>query len=376
MTLEESIILVVDDENLARTIMTEILQEEQHSVIPAKNGLDALEQLEKNPTIDMIVSDMNMPGMNGLELIKELKKRERDVPVIILTSNDQISIAVEALKSGASDYLLKDENIDRTLSLSVERVREKRRLKNELAQKNIQLKKSNCELLELNDLKNEFLGIAAHDMRNPVTVIGEISEILLDEGPGALTEEQKELLEMINEASEGMLTLLNNLLDVSKIESGKLEIKIRKTSFKKILSVTVKLNKLLARKKDITFNTNIPEIPSFRFDPEHMTQVFDNLMSNAIKFSPPGSTIYISLEQKDNLAKVTVKDEGPGISENDQARLFKEFQRLSAKPTGGETTTGLGLVIVKKIIEAHSGFLEVTSKPGEGATFSFSIPMI
>ena len=230
-------------------------------------------------------------------------------------------------------------------------------------------------LFELNQLKNKFLGMAAHDLRNPLTSIRGFSEILFNEELGPVTEEQKEFLKIINTTSDEMLTLLNDLLDISVIESGKLDIRLKRGSLKKLLEDRIKINKVIADKKNITIQSKLADTPDIQFDPNRIIQVFDNLASNAIKFSPRDSNIYITLSKKDKMLRVSVKDEGPGISEEDQSRLFGEFQRLSAQPTGGEKSTGLGLAIVKKVIEAHNGTLEVESEPGEGATFSFKLPM-
>ena len=229
------------------------------------------------------------------------------------------------------------------------------------------------KLIELNELKNKFLGIAAHDLRSPLTSILGFSDILIDEEVGTITEEQKEFLEIINKTGKEMLTLINDLLDVSAIKSGKLELSLKPASLKKILEDRIRIYRIVAKSKEITLNESLSEIPEVLIDSNRIVQVIDNLISNAVKFSPSNSNIYIILGQKDNMIKVSVKDEGPGISEEDQTKLFGEFQKLSAQPTGGEKSTGLGLSIVKKIIQSHNGTIEVKSKVSHGSTFSFSI---
>ena len=230
------------------------------------------------------------------------------------------------------------------------------------------------KLVELNELKNKFLGMAAHDMRNPLTSIRGFSELLLED-KDSLTEEQIEMLTIISSASDNMLALLSDLLDISAIESGKLSIHFQKGSLQKVIEDTVKINRMVARKKKIRLHTSLFEIPDIDFDEDRIVQVIDNLISNAIKFSPVSSNIYISLKQEENTAKVSVKDEGPGISPEDQSKLSGEFQKLSTRPTGGEKSTGLGLAIVKKILDAHHGTVEVESQVGKGSTFSFKIPI-
>lgn len=381
--MEEYIkILVVDDDPFVRIMLQEILESAGYTVKTAGDGADALRIWNQDRgSAELIISDMNMEQMNGLELIRNLRKQQADVPIIILTVNDEISIALEAIRSGATDYLLKDENIQDTILISVERVMEKHRLKKQnlqlmkaLEQKNTQLEHSNRELLALNLQKNKFLGIAAHDLRGPIGGIMGLSGVLLEETMGKLSEDQSQFISMIHSVSKGMLELLDDLLDVSVIESGKLEIQPRSDNLKKLLENRIVICNFAAHKKQIRIHTDIPELPEFPFDAKRIAQVFDNYMSNAIKFSPLNSNIYVIMAEDGSMIRVSVRDEGPGISAEDRGKLFGEFQRLSARPTAGETSTGLGLAIVKKIIEGHGGKIAVDSSPGAGSTFSFLLP--
>jgi signal transduction histidine kinase len=231
------------------------------------------------------------------------------------------------------------------------------------------------KLVELNQLKNKFLGIAAHDLRNPLSSIRGFSEILLSEGAGPLSEEQKEFLTIIYHASEGMLALVNNLLDISVIESGKLDLQLKRQPLQKLLAERLRMSRIIGEKKQIGLQATCEEIPDVLVDGNRIAQVIDNLIGNALKFSPPGSMVYITLRREGEAAKISVRDQGPGISPQDQAKMFGEFQRLSAKPTGGEKSSGLGLAIVKKIVEAHKGSLGVESQLGLGSTFFFTIPI-
>lgn len=238
-----------------------------------------------------------------------------------------------------------------------------------------ELENSNDELFELNQLKNKFLGIAAHDLRNPLGAIRGLSEILLEDAKDGQDEEQQKWLAMIYKTSNEMLNLLNELLDISVIESGKLDLKLKPGSLTELLEGRVQIYQKVAARKKIRIHTTSSEILQPLFDENRIDQVVDNLLSNAIKFSPLDTDIYISIEQEENMVKVNIRDQGPGISEEDQPKLFGEFQKLSARPTANESSTGLGLSIVKKIIEAHKGEIWVNSTPGDGATFSFTLPL-
>lgn len=230
-------------------------------------------------------------------------------------------------------------------------------------------------LEELNQLKNKFLGIAAHDLRNPLVSVRGFSEVLLAEAVGRLTDEQKEFLTIINKTSDEMLQMVNDLLDVSVIESGKLEISRKSHSLRKILEERIRLLQVGAVKKGINISAEYDDVPEFSFDAGRLGQVIDNLVGNAVKFSPPGSEVKIALAQVNDSVEVVVIDNGPGISAEDSKKLFGTFQKLSASPTGGEKSTGLGLAIVKKIVEAHGGKVWAESEPGFGAKFKFNIPM-
>jgi len=159
------------------------------------------------------------------------------------------------------------------------------------------------------------------------------------------------------------------------IESGKIELDKQIHDFNLAVKQQVELNQLLAKKKDITLHMSLSDIPPFPFDQNAMIQVMSNLIGNAIKFSPPKANIFVVTEKAEDRIRFSVRDEGPGLSQEDQELLFKEFQRLSAKPTGGEKSTGLGLAIVKKLIRLHNGEVGTESELGKGSTFFFSLPI-
>jgi len=238
------------------------------------------------------------------------------------------------------------------------------------------LNRTNKKLMEANDLKNKFLGIASHDLRNPLFIIQSLSETLLESSQsGVMHKNQTTLLGKINSSSKHMAVLLNNLLDISKIESGKIELDKKVQDFNTILEEQVELNQLIADKKGIRLKIKLGNTPPLSVDKNAMIQAIDNFISNAIKFSPPDTRIDIGTDNAGNEIRFWVIDQGPGISREDQELLFGEFQTLSTKPTGGEKSTGLGLAITKKIINLHGGNVGVSSEPGKGCTFYFTIPL-
>jgi signal transduction histidine kinase len=235
------------------------------------------------------------------------------------------------------------------------------------------LQESEAELRELNELKNKFLGIAAHDLRNPINVIGGMSQMIIK--LDLADEKKKEFIETINRVSGQMLNLLNDLLDISAIESGNFTLRPEMCDVADVIAERVDLIALNAETKNIEITTEIAEVPQFAFDRERVAQVLDNLLGNAIKFSPEETTIHVTAKATDGFAWIAIQDQGPGIPAEERDRLFGTFERLSVQPTGGEKSTGLGLAIVKKIVEAHDGEIFVESELGTGTCFTVALPL-
>ena len=239
------------------------------------------------------------------------------------------------------------------------------------------LRQSNVQLRELNNQKNEFLGMAAHDLRNPIAVIQNSSLILSRYSSENLSLKQKEFLKKIYDTSKFMLELLNSLLDISKIESGKLELEISKNNYPDFVTKNVEFNKFFATEKGMSIDSVLSnDIPPLDFDKNKIEQVLNNLISNAIKYSHPNTTIRIEVLRQQDFVVTKVIDQGQGIPENELTHVFKPFQKASTKPTAGEKSTGLGLAIVKKIVEGHQGFIGVESEVGKGSTFFFRLPLL
>jgi signal transduction histidine kinase len=219
-----------------------------------------------------------------------------------------------------------------------------------------ELHKKHAELQRLNDLKNQFLGMAAHDLRSPIANIFGLSELLLEEAVERLNEQHLYYLSTMRNLSDFMLQMLNDLLDITAIESGHLNLRIESTDLSDVVSQSVTLHRLHAQRKHIHVDwTPVANFPSAQLDPSKMLQAVNNLVSNAVKYTPVGGRVRIVLLAHDSHWRLAVQDTGAGISEADRARLFNPFVKLSTKPTDGEKSTGLGLAIVQKIMAAHAG---------------------
>jgi PAS domain S-box-containing protein len=239
-----------------------------------------------------------------------------------------------------------------------------------------EIKRQNAELAELNELKNQFLGMAAHDLRNPLTVVNMASSFLLDSSSKVLSAKQKgEFIRRINSNGEFMLKLINDLLDVAKIESGRLDLEYATGDLCGLIEENLTMNRMLAEKKGIRLDF-APEcgLPPLRFDRGKVEQVLNNLIGNALNYSAPGTTVTVRAERVDGSVVVSVQDQGPGIPADELGHLFKPFSRTSVQSTAGEKSTGLGLAISRKIVDGHGGRIWAESEVGRGSTFSFSLP--
>ncbi len=341
------------------------------NILKAQSGKEALKIIENND-LAVVVSDVQMPEMDGFELLDLINQNNKidSIPFIFVTAmGHDRKYVTKGYKGGAVDYLFKplDQQITRAkICAFVTMYKQKQ-----------QLKQQNQQLIEINSKKNILLGMAAHDMRSPLAGISSLADFLSDEKEyGSLHENQKIFIENIKKYSLYMLNIINNLLDVSAIEAGKLNLNIQQTDIAVLLEKIIGLNKLIAQKKGIELELNIELSNKLLFiDPVKIEQVLNNFLSNAIKFSPAKTLILIKAVQKENDFYIEVTDHGQGIPEEEQKILFNAFQKTSVLATDGESSTGLGLLICSKIINSHDGTIGVKSKPKEGSTFWFSIPV-
>lgn len=249
-------------------------------------------------------------------------------------------------------------------------------LNNEMANLQRQLAKKNAELAELNEQKNRLLGMAAHDMRNPLGAIRTYAEFLEAEVADKLNDEQREFVTTIKEQSDFMLNLISDLLNVSAIEAGQLNLDRQPADLVRFIQRVVKLNDVLAAKKGIAVQFDAPTTPcELSFDASKIEQVLNNLISNALKFSHRGTNVRVRLVCDPLMVTLAVQDEGQGIPAKDLSKLFQPFSKTSVRTTDGEESTGLGLAIVRRIVEGHGGRIWVESEVGKGSTFSFTLPV-
>ncbi len=246
-----------------------------------------------------------------------------------------------------------------------------------LKEKHKKLTLANNKLKALNEEKNRFIGITAHDLRNPISGIFTYSDLLIDDYKENTPVEVLRTINIIRTISKNTLVILNNLLDISKIESGKVELKIKPQDYILFVKQQISLNQMLANRKNIIFSFNsLEDSIIIDYDEHYLSQVLDNLLSNAIKYSNINAEIVINVSILNNQQIQTeVIDKGKGIPEEELQKLFNYFQTTSTRPTDGEKSTGLGLAIAKHIISLHNGEIGVKSIQNQGSNFYFLLPI-
>lgn len=250
------------------------------------------------------------------------------------------------------------------------------RVNNDLLTAQRELAKKNAELKKLNEFKDEFLGMAAHDLRNPLSVIVMYGQHLEHHPALRADPAQVKAISLINRSSRFMLQLLDDLLDIAKIEAGHLRLERGPTDLAALVEQSVALNAILAERRGIHLTPALAAgLPRVMLDSAKIEQVLNNLLSNAIKFSPPGGEIAVGLKRDGDHVLLSVADQGPGIPAGEMKDLFKAFARLSVRSATGEKSTGLGLAICRRIVEGHHGRIWAESQEGRGSTFCVALPV-
>jgi two-component system sensor histidine kinase/response regulator len=357
-----SSVLIVDDITKNLQVVGTILRQAGYAVTPATSGTEALEGVRVQLP-DLILLDLMMPEMDGLEVCRRLKAdpATRQIPVIFLTASNEMEHLVEGFAVGAVDYVTKPFNAPELLA----RVRT-----------HLELKHARERLREMNNEKNEFMGIVAHDLRSPLGTIEGFSDLILDD-PQMAREEQADFTRRIRDTAARMSEMVQKLLDANAIERGEVHLNLAPIELSSALTAVVEAYRPRAAAKRQTIELQNETTPiTVVADQNLIVQVLENLVSNAVKYSPPEKNIQVRLKKLPDVIRCEVQDEGPGLSAEDQKKLFGKFARLSAKPTGGEHATGLGLSIVKRLVEAMNGQVWCESAPGEGAKFVVQLPAI
>jgi len=379
----ENRILVVDDEKEIRDFLYKALSRlGGFRVELAETAEEALQKIEKDP-FDLVLTDLKMPKMDGLQLVTEIAKLKPEILTVMMTGHGTIDSALEAMKRGASDYLMKPLNLDE-LIIRIQKVLEEKQRFVRLKDFANQLERANQELKKIDAIKSEFVSVASHELRTPLAAIKNAVQLVLKGKTGEINENQVKFLSMAERNIDRLTNILNNLLNLSKIESGKIELKFENIALKGLIELIASSLRPQADGKPILIEVEVPEqLPGVYGDPEKIEQILTNLIGNSIKFTPDGGKILITAEplSKDkrggfgDMVAVSVKDTGVGIPSEHLEPIFEKFHQVEGSLHRSVSGTGLGLAITKGLVEAHQGKIWVESEVGKGSTFTFTLPI-
>lgn len=349
------VVLVIDDQEPNIQVVGQLLARAGYEVVPALNGEEGLQRAQAT-TPDLVLLDMRMPGMSGFDVLKALKDnaQTRDIPVIFLTADDDRDTLSRAFAEGAVDYITKPFVAKELLGR---------------VNTHIDLKQSRDSLLRFVEEKQQMVETIAHDLRNYFANIQFASDMLRDTDL-AMTARVR-LVESIRSSSDSGVLFLQALLDHQNAqEKG---VSVHKLSASELLHQTVEVLGRVANAKNIKISVALTE--DFIVCGHHggVLHVMQNLLSNAIKFSPPGAEVFLTAAKFGNRGRLSVIDQGPGVSKQDQERLFQRYVRLSATPTDGETSTGLGLALAKHRARTMGGDLWYDHREGGGSIFTLDL---
>jgi len=290
----------------------------------------------------------------------------------VTTTGAPVTLKVSYLPQGSCGILIGEFDQVEAEELQTTLVK----LNSELSSISRELQKKSAQLQKANEVKNQFLGIAAHDLRSPLAGIFAYVELLKDELKPVQGTHITDGLAEIHTEVKYMLNLVSNLLDYSVIEQGRLDLALQETSIRELIQNAVHLNSILADKRNIAIDLKIEHDPGYiKIDLNRIRQVLNNLLSNAIKFTPQSGVVTITLSRREDETLIQVKDQGAGVPPDDLGKLFKPFEKTSGRSVSNEKSTGLGLSICKRIVEAHGGTIWEQNLQEGGACFSFTLPM-
>jgi signal transduction histidine kinase len=385
------LILIVDDEVLARQLLRTYLASRGYRTVEAENGEQVLTLLDSGTMPDLILLDIMMPIMSGLQALEQLRRKYQpaELPIILLTALGDTAHVVSGLELGANDYISKPFKLPELGARIRAHINTKLML--EASRTDI------TRLQALDELKDKFLQITAHDLKSPLATISMGLQILGDNIPKVqpVMPEITRIVHMMGFGARSMRAMIEDYLDLQVLKSGHLPLRLEPLNLNDPLRAAVENLRPYAESKGITLTADLdPNLPLCAADIDRITQVINNLVDNAIKFSPAGKQVIArtrgmpmvgpapSVNGAESSAngipavRLEVKDHGPGISPEEMALLFQEFTRLRNRPTGGEKSSGVGLAITKYLIEAHGGRVGVDSAPGEGSVFWVEIPAV
>jgi signal transduction histidine kinase len=372
----QAFLLVVDDIEDNRKVLSRRLERQGYAVATAENGRQALERLRAE-TFDLVLLDIMMPEMDGYEVLQRLQADEalRHIPVIMISALSELDSVVRCIEMGAEDYLPKPFN-PTLLKARIGACLEKKRARDRETHLFEQLEVNYQRLQELEKSRDDLTHMIIHDLRTPLNSVMMGMQAL--EVVGDLNEAQREMLGITMKGGRNLVEIINDLLDISKMEGGALQLERREIEPAALIEAALEQVAALASAKNLTLTAGLePGLPPVMADEAKLLRILVNLLSNALKFTPSGGTVTITV-RTDNAGPsllFSVTDTGEGIPSEAFGRIFEKFGQVESRQGGRAMSTGLGLTFCKLAVEAHGGHIGVESTPGQGSTFSFTIPL-
>jgi len=367
MEKEKVSVLIADDEDPLRMTVAAWLKDEGFEVDQAADGEEAIRKISSKD-YDVAILDIKMPGANGLEVLRYAKKNSPYTEVVMMTGMSDVGMAVEAMKLGSREYLTKPVDMDQLVP-----------------QLRAMLKKRDAEE-RIRRLQTEHTSRLLFDLHNPIAGLKQSIGYLLKGMAGPLGDHQKELLGYMTASIDKVIALLNDMMDLTKLEGGRVRLNKGIGTLEATINnltqefrVPIESNKITL---DVFFE---PDLPPIEYDAEKIAQVIQNFLSNAVKYTPAQGAIVIQVrkvalvleegQQPADFEMVSVFNSGTGIPKEELPLIFDRFRDLVTSKDDKKRTTGLGLIICQRIVEAHNGKIWVESEINKGATFYFALPI-
>jgi len=358
-------ILVIDDEEVIRDSCTQALAKVGYVVKSAENADKGLELLQSfDPGIVLV--DLKMPGKSGIEVLEEIQAIDPNIIKIVITGFATVSSAIDAMKKGAYDFIPKPFTPEE-IRVIVARGLERRQL----------LLESEALRLEQERTRKNMISLVSHEFRAPLAATIQYLEVILEGMAGDISSEAKEMIERCDIRLREMLELLGRWISLAIFDADKLSENFKDINVKDLASESIDVLKSMAEEKNISLILDSPEdLPTIKGNKVSIGEVFNNLISNGIKYNKEGGWVKISLFEADDYISVTVSDNGMGIDNEHLSKIFDEFYRVDGRRNAPVKGSGLGLSIVKKMVNAHGGTIDLESEIGKGSVFKIDFPKV
>ncbi len=372
--MSELKLLVVDDEPGIRSGAERVLknysvgypfmdEDFTFKILQASTGEEAIKIIESTK-VDIMLLDNKLPGIDGIEVLEYINSKEYDIAVMMITAYASLDLAIRATNYGAYNFVPKPFKPDE-LKTSVENIT-----------KNLYLKRMTRKMKEEGEKDRfQFLSILSHELKSPINAIEGYLRMTKDKQVGDTIDDYMEMIERSMERIKGMRTLISDLLDLTRIESGRKKRDLRKLDISEIAKSVIDSFEPVAAQKDVKISLDADEDMYMTADKNELEIIINNLVSNAVKYNKESGRVFVNLEKNEKEITITVRDTGIGMSSDEAELLFQDFVRIKNIKTQSVPGSGLGLSIAKKMTDLYEGTIEVESKPDEGSTFTVKFPL-